>query len=330
MEKDQVVPKIGLKDFESRLAKASVPNSLEEVAEAVNELMKESILSVVLEGNKEGRSGTLLSIQFSSHSKDYLFNIKDLGLKVFELYINQIFENKSTIKLFWDCRNDIETLHHICKANTQNYYDVQLAYLLKNEELPNLENQGKNGKFIYLPGLQSSCVELKIFEEDLIEIRESVRGKFKKQNTLNLNEIPDMIYALSGTYAILCIYNSLMGTDDSLYKELGDYSLKYAKILWEKEVRSYDIYEWNSILPLGVFGNYIPNLICFACERKLNSKKHFSQNQKKNKIKPKCKVCSQLHHKRLNPKKNDSFEFYGDDGFDSDGHWKGSDDGDRF
>ena len=153
---------MSLSEFEDCMKNALIPSSIEEAGEAAAELMKENMLAIDLEGNKQGRIGGLSCIQFSSASKDYLFNINDLGLKVFELFLNKLLENPNILKIYWDCRNDMETLVHICKAHPTNYADMQLAYIMKKENWADLQN---TGKMIALPALGRTITDTGIFSQ---------------------------------------------------------------------------------------------------------------------------------------------------------------------
>ncbi|XP_071951180.1 uncharacterized protein [Antedon mediterranea] len=95
--------------------------------EAVENLQKESVIGLAMEGIDIGRNGKLSLVQFSTTDRLYIFDIGCIGRKAFGNGLGDILESEHIEKVIHDCRPISDLVYHEYGLTLKSIFDTQVA-----------------------------------------------------------------------------------------------------------------------------------------------------------------------------------------------------------
>ncbi|CDU17188.1 hypothetical protein YYC_03810 [Plasmodium yoelii 17X] len=201
--KDNIKTKLANKDSPNKYKDIKVIENENEGEEAADEINSNDIIAVDFEGTNLGRYGKicLMQIYTEIEKKDKVFEkyyIFDLLNKSVINSVKKIIENKKTLKVIHDCREDSSALYNQLDIKFENVYDTLRAHMLL------LEKKKEND--IY----QISFLNLL---HDYLGVKDDCLNNIKKEMYKNekiweirpLSKI-SIIYALKNVKYLLPIY----------------------------------------------------------------------------------------------------------------------------
>ncbi|XP_068208846.1 piRNA biogenesis protein EXD1-like [Palaemon carinicauda] len=95
---------------------------------AISIIHSEKDISVAIEGQNIGRSGTLAWLCIATSSIIFLFDLVNIGpSEAFKAGLGEVFLDENILKILHDCRSVEDMLHHQFKINLNNVFDTQAA-----------------------------------------------------------------------------------------------------------------------------------------------------------------------------------------------------------
>lgn len=137
--KDNIKTKLANKDSPNKYKDIKVIENENEGEEAADEINSNDIIAVDFEGTNLGRYGKicLMQIYTEIEKKDKVFEkyyIFDLLNKSVINSVKKIIENKKTLKVIHDCREDSSALYNQLDIKFENVYDTLRAHMLLLEK----------------------------------------------------------------------------------------------------------------------------------------------------------------------------------------------------
>ncbi|CRG93467.1 exonuclease, putative [Plasmodium gallinaceum] len=174
---------------------------------AVEEINQNDIIAVDFEGTNLGKYGKICIMQVytEKRSKDksddevvekyYIFDLLKLSVKN---SVKKIIENKRTLKLVHDCREDSSALYNQLGIKFENVYDTSIAHML-------LMKKKKNNDLYQVSFLQLLNDYLGVKDECLNNIKKEM---YKNEKIWEMRPLSKMciIYALKNVKYLLPLY----------------------------------------------------------------------------------------------------------------------------
>ncbi|VWU48447.1 exonuclease, putative [Hepatocystis sp. ex Piliocolobus tephrosceles] len=176
--------------------------------ETAAEINKNDIIAIDFEGTNLGRYGKICLMQVYIEKR----NIGEVNNNVFEKYyifdllkqsiinsVKKIIENKKTLKLIHDCREDSSALYNQLGIKFENVYDISRAHMLLQEK--------RKEKDVYQVGFTQLIYDyLGIKDDCLNDIKKEMCKNDKLWETRPLSNT-SIIYALKNVKYLLPLYN---------------------------------------------------------------------------------------------------------------------------
>ncbi|GFR91122.1 exonuclease 3'-5' domain-containing protein 1 [Elysia marginata] len=142
--------------------------------EAIQYIMQQETVGVVVDGQKLGRDGVLSLVQIVTDSELIIFDILRLGDEAFRAGLQAVFEADSVMKVIHDCRWIADLLRYQHNVSMVNIFDTQVANAFVYRSL----NEGDWPRFVEsLPGCLISHLNLSPTEVQFTQIRERCKEK---------------------------------------------------------------------------------------------------------------------------------------------------------
>ncbi|XP_013401995.1 piRNA biogenesis protein EXD1-like [Lingula anatina] len=267
-------------------------------------------LAVDGEGVNYSRRGTLSLIVIATRDHVFLFDILELGKRVFDRGLREILEDPTREKLMFDCREDSDILWHQYHVKLDGVLDLQLLQIMFcNRDNSDLSPFGRNRAAV-APCVKVlsllRCLELYTDDVTCIEIKKSVGSTFvQSPEQWMVRPIPsDMInYACVDVSTLFILYEKMKMGDLDM-RRLKVASTCYVSLKRSIKNRRYDNFEKNGYLPLNVipekgYVNFSPYQSsegpeCVGCQRCF-PREAFTKTQLRN-GEQKCKVCRKVKY----------------------------------
>ncbi|XP_020913446.1 piRNA biogenesis protein EXD1 [Exaiptasia diaphana] len=265
---------------------------LDQSLRELKSLEPKALLAVDCEGVDLTRIGELTIVAVATENKAFIFDVVKLKKAVFDKGLREILEDKTREKLMFDCRNDSDSLWHQYQVKLTGVLDVQLLEVMKR-----FGGYGGNHGVVKIRGFKH-CLEL--YTSGGLAVNTKNEGRMLLQRDRNLwkrRPLSDVLlrYCAVDTLELFKLYRNLKGFRGEDLSRLRLASDRYIELFRSKAVRSFDRYENNGFLPLGVIGGGdtgFADTSCSGC-RRLFPRNEFGEFQLRYGGQ-KCRVCTRV------------------------------------
>ncbi|XP_069107123.1 piRNA biogenesis protein EXD1-like [Argopecten irradians] len=272
---------------------------------ALSKISGHDLLAVNCKGFRlwHGRSGDLTVITIATPDKVFIFDVQQLGQRVFDDGLRDILEDITKEKLMFDCRRDADNLLHRQKVRLAGILDLQLLDVMhRNRRAPESDDKGprrstKTGDVQLLNGILR-CIKVYIKDETMIESKtrcqKQVIGDRLAWKTRPLSENLKK-YCCIDTAALFVLYKKLKGGGENHCRLLVA-SERYADTFRCWPEKAFGVFQAHPFLPLDIipgtsdtFQFPEASTKCLGCLR-LFPVEEFSKAQLRDKNRY-CRVC---------------------------------------
>ena len=258
-----------------------------------------ALLAVDCEGVSLSRKGELTIVAVATENKAYIFDVVKLKQEVFDKGLREILEDKSREKLMFDCRQDSDSLWHQYRVKLNGVLDIQLLEVMKR--FGGYRGSSRSGYHaaVKIRGFKH-CLEL--YTSGVLAINAKNAGRMLLQSDRNVwkrRPLSDVLlrYCAVDTLELFKLYKNLKGFRGEDLSRLRLASDRYIDLFRSKAVRSFDHYESNGFLPLGVipsdeWDTSFADTSCTGC-RRLFPRDEFSEFELRYGGQ-KCRVCRRV------------------------------------
>ena len=276
----------------------SLSKTLVYIKEAVK---KEPLIAFACEGVDLSRKGKLYLLSIATRTKAYLIDVKVLKTMPFEKGLREILEDTNVKKLMFDCREDSDALFHQFQVKLDGVLDMQLLEVMKahSDEIGITigRRSERHDEVVRVKGLME-CIEVYIKNKTMLQTKRKGAGKLSDWEKRPLLK-HELEYAKTDVFALFELYTKLKSDEEGM-KRLETASRIYADMKRSMVNRTYDEYENNGFLPMGV----IPQKGCTSLEPCSNTtqcttckrwfpRDEFSNTQLSNGVQ-KCRTCKKV------------------------------------
>lgn len=118
-----------------------VTKGSEQLAACKEVLLSATILALDCEGVDLGRTGQICLVQVSTGPHCFLFDVHEVTkTDDITLFLKEILENSSILKVIHDCKQDADALYHILGISLVHVFDTQIFEKKVHDTEPNLNN----------------------------------------------------------------------------------------------------------------------------------------------------------------------------------------------
>ncbi|XP_069105210.1 uncharacterized protein [Argopecten irradians] len=282
-------------------------NNTTKCERALSKLRRHKLLAVDCKGFKlwHGRSGDLTIITIATPKKVYIFDVQQLGQRVFDSGLRDILEDKTKEKLMFDCRRDADNLLHQQKVQLAGILDLQLLDVMnRNSRASESDEEEESRRSARVDDVQLlngilRCIEVYVKDEAMIESKKrcqiQIIGDSHAWKTRPLSENLKK-YCCVDTAALFILYKKLKSSEEN-HSRLLVASERYADTFRCWPEKAYGVFQAHPYLPLDVipgtsdsFEFPFASTKCQGCLR-LFPAEEFPKSQLRHKHRY-CRVCT--------------------------------------
>jgi len=286
------------------------PSLEEAIFELREKVKRNALLAVDCEGVSLSRKGALTIITVATEERVYIFDVLKLGRTVFRNGLGEILEDKSRDKLMFDCREDSDALWHQFQVKLSGVLDLQLLEVMYRRENTatgssrfSTKYKRRSQRTVQVESIYGfrRCIELYAHDKAFIKMKDKGKELMKRNKEVwRKRPLSDELiqYCIVDTVAMFRLYDRMKDVNGGEKARLRVASERYADYYRSRTTRSYDDYERNAYLPLGIIPDketldFAPaTTACTRCHR-LFPREELSVTQLRSGER-KCRVCQEI------------------------------------
>ena len=262
----------------------SLIDSAVSLQKAQDSILTSQYVSIDCEGETLSRRGKLSLVQICTEKKEtFIFDYLLLGKELLE-FLKILLSNSNILKLVYDFRNDADLLFNQFAIDISHILDMQLVDFWKKTNL-NLfsdslaeewKSRVKGGKYEWgvclLPSLKF------YFEKPIDQMKKIQKGDWMlrplEENTLE--------YSAMDVKLIILLYEDIIETLEAknFVTRFKNLSIKYWESIAKKNVRTYNQWEENEVIPIQIFSDKAKDIKCTTCKEWIPSDMIYKASKK--------------------------------------------------